>query len=92
MTPAIVKIIKERGQMENLDLNQLQTMADALPWYSGIVGMLVWLVWVLIWGMVIGTSIGSVVVFVWFSWVIRWVIVWAGAVVLVLSMIGWAIN
>ena len=78
--------------MENLDLNQLQTMADALPWYSGIVRMLVWLVWVLIWGMVIGTSIGSVVVFVWFSWVIRWVIVWAGAVVLVLSMIGWAIN
>jgi len=42
--------------------------------------------------MVIGTSIGSVVVFVWFSWVIRWVIVWAGAVVLVLSWIGWAIN
>ena len=78
--------------MENLDLNQLQTMADALPWYSGIVGTLIWIFWVLIWGMVIGTSIGSVVVFVWFSWVIRWVIVWAGAVVLVLSWIGWAIN
>ena len=78
--------------MENLDLNQLQTMADALPWYSGIAGMLIWLVWVLIWGMVIGTSIGAGVVFVWFSWVIRWVIVWAGAVVLVLSWIGWAIN
>ena len=78
--------------MENLDLNQLQTMADALPWYSGIAGMLIWIFWVLIWGMVIGTSIGSVVVFVWFSWVIRWVIVWAGAVVLVLSWIGWAIN
>tara|TARA_X000000368_G_scaffold189649_1_gene149562 strand:+ start:1062 stop:1298 length:237 start_codon:yes stop_codon:yes gene_type:complete len=78
--------------MENLDLNQLQTLAETLPWYSGIAGVLVWLIWVLIWGMVIGTSIGSVVVFVWFSWVIRWWVVGAGGIVLVLSMIGWAIN
>jgi hypothetical protein len=74
--------------MNNLDLNQLQTLTEALPWYSGLAGIGLFVLYVLIWGMVIGASIGSAVVFGWLMWVIRWWIIGAGGVCLLLMIIA----
>lgn len=74
--------------MDNLQLENMQTMAEGLPWFSGIAGIIGFFIWIVVWGMVVGGSIGSAVVFGWLMWIARWWIISIGAVILFLIAIS----
>ena len=70
------------------ELNTIQSFMENLPWHAGLSGIGLFFLYVIIWGMVVGASIGSAVVFGWLMWVARWWIISIGAVVLVLVAIS----
>ena len=72
----------------NLQLENMQTLAEGLPWFGGIAGIIGFFIWMIVWGMVIGGSIGTAVVFGWLIWSMRWVIVTMGGIVLLLIAIS----
>ena len=74
--------------MDNLQLENMQTMAEGLPCFSGIAGIIGFFIWIVVWGMVVGGSIGSAVVFGWLMWIARWWIISIGAVILFLIAIS----
>jgi len=74
--------------MENLELQQYQLMAEGLPWFGGIAGILGFFIWIIVWGMVVGGSLGSAVVFGWLMWIARWWIITIGGIVLFLIAIS----
>ncbi len=70
------------------ELNLMQTWMETLPWHAGLSGIGIFFLYVIVWGMVVGASIGSAVVFGWLMWVARWWIIGIGAIVLILIAIS----